>query len=120
MEGGVVPREVAQRRAARHVWQLMEGDPRGQILFETFIRLKWIKVWKVYTVSFIILCLFMVSMITFTLLNYSNIFVHTDATLKQVFWVLLLVTTVLLSLLHAAKLHHLLCRSCVTRSAKHN
>ena len=88
-------------------------------LFETFIRLKWIKVWKVYTVSFIILCLFMVSMISFTLLNYSNIFVHTDATLKQVFWVLLLITTVLLSLLHAAKLHHLLCRSCVTRSAKH-
>ena len=88
-------------------------------LFETFIRLKWIKVWKVYTVSFSVLCLFMVSMISFTLLNYSTIFVHTDATIKQVFWVLLLVTTVLLSLLHTAKLHHLLCRSCVTRSAKH-
>ena len=73
-------------------------------------RLKWLQVWKVYTMSFLVLALFMVAMVGLTVLRYShnldNI-QHRDHWLT-VFWVFLLIATLLLSGLQVTKLHHLI------------
>ena len=73
-------------------------------------RLKWLQVWKVYTLSFLVLALFMVAMLGVTVLRYShnldNI-EHKDQWLT-VFWVFLLITTILLSCLQVAKLQDVL------------
>ena len=86
-------------------------------LFETFIRIKWIKVWKVYSASFAVLCLFMVAMVGHTLLTFSNMFEESkDA--RSAFRIFLLITTVLLFILHVAKLQHILFKSCPQRGTK--
>ena len=77
-------------------------------LFETFIRLKWIKVWKVYTTIFAVLCLFMIALVGHTLLSFSNIFEESDVYVKETFSLFLLVMTVLMFILHIAKLQHIL------------
>ena len=79
------------------------------IVVECF-RLKWLQVWKVYSLSFLVLALFMVAMVGVTVLRYShnldNI-QHKDQWLN-VFWVFLLITTILLSCLQVAKLQDVL------------
>ena len=37
-----------------------------------FFRLKWLQVWKVYSLSFLVLALFMVAMLGLTVLRYSH------------------------------------------------
>ena len=75
-----------------------------------FFRLKWLQVWKVYTLSFLVLGLFMVALTGLTLLRYS----HNLETCSnregwvQGFWIFLLVTTILLGCLQIVKLHDIL------------
>ena len=87
-------------------------------LFETFIRLKWIKVWKVYSASFAVLCLFMVAMVGHTLLSFSTFFEDSNELVKEAFSMFLLTMTVLMFLLHMAKLQHILFKNCLPSDIK--
>ena len=77
-------------------------------LFQTFIRLKWIKIWKVYLFSFIILCMFMISLYGDVLLQFSHLFDDVDSDVKKIFWILHLFTTLLLLMLQVIKLSGIL------------
>lgn len=87
-------------------------------LFETFIRLKWIKVWKVYSAAFAVLCLFMIAIVGHTLLSFSNIFEDSNEHVKEAFTIFLLTMTVLMFLLHVAKLQHLFFKNCLPTDVK--
>ena len=75
-----------------------------------WFRLKWLQVWKVYTLSFLVLALFMVAMVGLTMLRYSHNLDSLDNKEQWVtaFSVLLLISTILLSCLQVAKLQDLL------------
>ena len=87
-------------------------------LFETFIRLKWIKVWKVYSATFAILCLFMIALVGHTLLSFSTFFEESNELIKGAFSIFLLTMTVLMFLLHVAKLQHILFKNCLPTDIK--
>ena len=62
-----------------------------------------------------VLCLFMVSMIGYTLLHFSHMFDETNQEWKNVFWIFLLLTSISLSTLHIAKLHHIFLANCIVK-----
>ena len=74
-------------------------------LFETFIQLKWLKLWKYYTATFCFLLLHLIVLTLFTLFHYSHVSGSVPVFLQTVSWHFLLTTNVLLLLLQVFRVY---------------
>ena len=78
-------------------------------LFETFIRLKWLKIWRLYTISFLFLVVHMIALVGYSLLCYSPTFEDLDAIWRDwIFWSFFLVSNVAITFLQLAKVYGIL------------
>ena len=91
-------------------------------IFETFIRLKWSKVWKLYTMTFMLLAFHLVVLIGYSLANFSHTFDGVDPIWKDwILWVTFFGTNTTLIALQLAKMHGILSGRChkLSKSEEH-
>ena len=86
-------------------------------LFETFIRLKWLKIWKLYTVTFLLSIVHMSALVGYSLFNYSHMFEFVNPVWKNwIFWVIFLISNVMITLLQLVKIHGIFFWRCYNKS----
>ena len=89
-------------------------------LFETFIRLKWLKIWKLYTATFLLLALHKIALIGYSLLSFSHTFENFGQVWTEMFWIFFLISNICISILQALKIHGILFRRCYNVEKKND
>jgi hypothetical protein len=90
-------------------------------LFETFIRLKWLKIRKLYTMTFLLLAIHMIALVGYSLLCFSHTFENVDRIWRDwIFWIFFLVTNIVITILQLAKVHGILFWRCYKTPQKND
>ena len=102
----MVEKEI--RKKINHV-QVLETNRNKLLehpLFEIFVSLKWLQLWKIYTANFLFLLLHLVLLAIFAIIHFGNILADHQALVgNEISFYMLLVTNCLLFILQLVKLH---------------
>ena len=88
-------------------------------LFETFIRLKWLKIWKLYSITFLLMTIHMTALVGYSLLCFSHAFDNFGSIWTDIFWIFFLASNIVMTILQASKIQGIMFRRCYKTQKKH-